>query len=947
MAEFKVRTKGNSSPNGKPRVYFTCHPDDFDSYFDKICEDIFKTHDPAIYYTEDMTEALDETNINIDLARMNLFLVPVTFRLMSESNRAMAVDIDYAKEQYIPILPFMMDDGIDAMYSQAKNFGERQYLNPGSTDTTEVGYLEKLKKYLDSVLISDEMAKRVRAAFDAYVFLSYRKKDRAYANELMRIIHRIPECRDIAIWYDEFLTPGESFAENIKKAMEKSELFTLVVTPNLLEDGNFVMCEEYPSARRSGMDILPTEMVKTDHEKLGAMYDGIPTPVSPDDQYFSDTLLGVLTRIAKSENDDDAEHNFLIGLAYLDGIDVETDVTRGIELITMAAEAGLPEAMEKLYFLYDAGHLVKLDYLVAQKWAERLTDCYRSSFGDDNEYSIMWIHNLAHTCVDLAEYDKAILLQEWALSLTRKNLGNESYETISCINALATSYYMLGQYKKSLELQDEALRLGKKVLGEDHVETISALVGLGQMHFDTGDTRVGIELMEQAVERSRRYYGDSHELTLIALNNLALAYCEIGKFAKALDISVTAYDKLVEIVGENHPSAITTLNNIALIEQKCGNIPKALETIKRVVEVRRNIFGDNHADTLRAISNMAILYVYSGEFKRGADLINGIMERYVSIFGSEHNDSITLIINLAVAYLNLGDISKALALFKKGYNSMCRALGENHPDTILAANNISSAYIRNGDIAKAKEILDKEYPKALELLGIEHPTTLMMITQVISVKLKLGDLQGALELGESNYPNFCRIFGEENPETLACLTNIAYAYSLMGRLDEARELQTKILSLNESLFGAYHPETLTAANNLGYTMISMRDFDGAIKIYESALESGISALGKKHPLTLLIMTNYAITLPHTNPEGAKDMLEEVLKLKDECGMLYHIDSIPVFDALLAIYNHFGEMKKYVIALRKQYDVCLATLGEGHPRTEKIKTLVDKLKYYYN
>ena len=234
MTSFSVRTKGGADPHGKPRVYFTCHPDDFNTYFDKICEDVFKTQDCAIYYTPDMSEPLDEANIDVDLGRMNLFLVPVTFRLMNQPCRAMSVDIAYAKDKSITILPFMMESGIDVVYSLPKNFGERQYLSPFSTDTTEVSYAEKLKKILEAILISDEMANRVRAAFDAYVFLSYRKKDRRYANELMRIIHNIPGCRDIAIWYDEFLTPGESFMTNIEKAMKQSELFALLVKPNLL-----------------------------------------------------------------------------------------------------------------------------------------------------------------------------------------------------------------------------------------------------------------------------------------------------------------------------------------------------------------------------------------------------------------------------------------------------------------------------------------------------------------------------------------------------------------------------------------------------------------------------------------------------------------------------------------------------------------------------------------
>ena len=197
MAEFKVKTKGNADPYGKPRVYFCCHPDDFDrvfyndkfSCFERICRDIFSSHDCSIRYTESMTDAIDFDNIDTDLGYMQLFVVPVTWNLLSKPNRAMTTDIAYAKEHNIPILPFMMESGIDEVYSLPENFGERQYLNPYSTDKTEVYYTEKLKNYLEGVLVSDENAKRIRDAFDAYIFLSYRKKDRRFANDVMKKIH--------------------------------------------------------------------------------------------------------------------------------------------------------------------------------------------------------------------------------------------------------------------------------------------------------------------------------------------------------------------------------------------------------------------------------------------------------------------------------------------------------------------------------------------------------------------------------------------------------------------------------------------------------------------------------------------------------------------------------------------------------------------------------------
>ena len=328
MVTMLCKTKGNVNPKGKPRVYFTCHPSDFEKYFDKVCEDIFKTHDCAIYYTEDMSAPIAEQDLATDLGSNNLFVIPVTFKLLTQPNRAMDTDFAYAKQAHIPVLPFLMEPGIDAFYSAPDKFGELQYLNPYSTDLTEISYEEKLKKYLESVLISDEMAARVRAAFDAYIFLSYRKKDRRYANELLRLIHRNPECRDIAIWYDEFLTPGESFRDSIEKILHDSKLFALLVTPNLLEepDGkpNFVMGQEYPAAKEAGVEILPAEMEPTDKNALGEKFADIPECVDVhDDTAFRQRFLETIQKVAKAANDTDPEHNFLIGLAYLEGIDVE------------------------------------------------------------------------------------------------------------------------------------------------------------------------------------------------------------------------------------------------------------------------------------------------------------------------------------------------------------------------------------------------------------------------------------------------------------------------------------------------------------------------------------------------------------------------------------------------------------------------------------------------
>ena len=388
MATLNYISKEKNSPHGKPRVYFTCHPNDFDRCFTKICNDIFKTHDCTVYYPDDLNLGINDPDYDIDLGSMNLFVVPVTNTLLSTPNRAMDEDFPFAKKMHIPILPILLENGLDELYSRPDRFGELQYLNPNSMDTTEIAYANKLKRYLESVLISDEMAARVRAAFDAYIFLSYRKKDRRYANELMHIIHSSPACRDIAIWFDEFLTPGESFKENIDKILSDSKLFALLVTPHLLEEPNgkpnFVMGMEYPAAHDTGMEIVPAEMVYTDNGLLREKFSGIPDCLDIRDEISRARLLETISRYAKKENNKDPRHNFLIGLAYLSGIDVEVNRERALELITGAAKADLPEAMVRLISMYTDGDGVSPDKNEMLNWSRRLSEHYFVQIFDEH-----------------------------------------------------------------------------------------------------------------------------------------------------------------------------------------------------------------------------------------------------------------------------------------------------------------------------------------------------------------------------------------------------------------------------------------------------------------------------------------------------------------------------------------------------------------------------------
>ena len=265
----------------------------------------------------------------------------------------------------------MMEPGLAREFNQATKI-LIQVVNRIVNDPTATPYEDVLQTYLKSVLIGDETAERIRDAFDAYVFLSYRKKDRAHAKRLMRLIHQNDDFRDIAIWYDEYLIPGEEYNEDIKLAFAK------------------VMRVEYPMARdrekeEDGFQIVPVEMYDHDNPKWRVdqshlrefRYQNIEKLQDEHrETEMNQAFLDALENMARKKNDGSAQHRFFIGLAYLCGIDVEIDPARALAMISDAATDANPcmEATEKLVDMYLMGDGVPVSISSAVSWQETLCE---------------------------------------------------------------------------------------------------------------------------------------------------------------------------------------------------------------------------------------------------------------------------------------------------------------------------------------------------------------------------------------------------------------------------------------------------------------------------------------------------------------------------------------------------------------------------------------------
>lgn len=565
-------TRGESSPQGKVRVYFCAHPDDYEKYLGDVSGDILAFADCAVWYDKNPRGEFG-TDLSENLSQMRLFVVPVTEKLLRTPNRAMDCEITFALENNIPVLPLMQEEGLIPAFTE--KFGELQFLDRNIEDKTAIAYEDKLASFLNSVIVGDELAEKIRRAFDAYIFLSYRKKDRKYAQELMRLIHKNEFCRDIAIWYDEFLVPGENFNGAISDALEKSGLFALTVTPNLVNEKNYVADIEYPEAVKRKKQIIPFSMVETDKKLLKKTFEAIPKSAKTEKQ-LSRALLRAVRTLAIRANDSDPEHNFFIGLAYLLGIDVERDTEKAEKLITSAAENNLTEAMEKLADMYKYGNGVRRNFRKSAEWRERIAEQARSEYEKSGSEKCGYIyfqrlHDLGTAYLDMREEDKARKIYERADRLNRELAEKAKFYSheISKHNT-AVSYINLGgsEYRKNNftgaeEKFREAEKIFRKLLTDAERESViygdedmlQARRGLARVIRFIGQTKTAqkkfndaeklcaeaLEISEKTAEKGSD--AETRRDLSASLISLGSAKMTLGKFAAAEEL----FDRAVKI----------------------------------------------------------------------------------------------------------------------------------------------------------------------------------------------------------------------------------------------------------------------------------------------------------------------------------------------------------------------------------------------------------------
>ena len=569
MKSLQFHTRANVKPHGKSGVYFTAHPDDAGEYLREIEQDILYSQDCVFWFDPETHRQIDDDFLlELSFMNMQLMVIPVTKKLLTQPNRVTEKELPFALKHHIPILPIMVEPGLDGLYKPV--FSDLQYLSKVVKDTTSIPYEQKLEKFLDSVLVGNETAKRIKAAFDALIFLSYRKKDRALAQELMDLIHRVPQLQAVGIWYDEFLVPGEGFNGGIRDAIDECHLFVLTVTPNLINEDNFIRENEYKWARVDyKKDIVPVQMEVTDWDTLCRCFEAIPHVV---DAHCQEALGLTLQKALKKKlitGERGPVHTYLMGLAYLHGINMETNQERGKDLIIAAANQGLLEAKEKLVQMYFRGYGVERDYGESIRWQAEVVEAYRQRYvldpSEKNWCQYAWeLSYLGDDLVQMHRWDEAVTTFETAQSVFGEQLQKQESlkyreRFVYIRRELALAYQQTGDTNTAIKTLHRALKAAQCVPEADASLLLrryhaQLLCDLGVLYQETGHCDKALPYCLDSLQLAKRILeeddgNNSRHLVALASYYLGGLYCDYGNWKEAEQFYATAIFHMGKIIN--------------------------------------------------------------------------------------------------------------------------------------------------------------------------------------------------------------------------------------------------------------------------------------------------------------------------------------------------------------------------------------------------------------
>ena len=151
--KYIIHEKDTKRVEGKEKVFISGNMQDI-QLIQQVVREVLEVRDCKVYMLPPFEQEINEEEHLVSLKEMNLIIVVLSKRFFEETSLAREVELPFAIENQISILPIMVEEGVEEIFNAT--FGERHILNRKKED-----YIEKLQLYFNNLFADNELAKLV------------------------------------------------------------------------------------------------------------------------------------------------------------------------------------------------------------------------------------------------------------------------------------------------------------------------------------------------------------------------------------------------------------------------------------------------------------------------------------------------------------------------------------------------------------------------------------------------------------------------------------------------------------------------------------------------------------------------------------------------------------------------------------------------------------------
>ncbi len=419
----KVYTRNNVSVIGKEKILLLASKRDEDKYFQEIVNDITSLENCAIIYVSQ-----EET---FDLSTIVACVLLVSKYLLEDKEEIFSIYQNLITRR-IPILPIAVESDLKSNFN--REFSNNLHcVQKDNIEISKEKYNKELKNWLSKIVISENLYPDIKRAFKYHIFLSYRKNDYEKAKKIINFLRKNEKLNEAAIWFDDYLVPGEDYSLELAEQIKNCDVFILVITPKIFEENynsktgelqlNYVARVEYPLALKYKKPIIGLMIDPVDENILYRYFEGIHSLVRYNQKTELKKALKISGITANRDFVDNPSLKYLRGIAFLNGVITEINVNKGIKLLDQAANSGQKDALSKLGQMYYSGMLVEQNSLQSSKYYQRLIlEVEKSDSIRDYPYCYTnYANTLLHNKGITRNYQEVQLIMEKGINKLRKN----------------------------------------------------------------------------------------------------------------------------------------------------------------------------------------------------------------------------------------------------------------------------------------------------------------------------------------------------------------------------------------------------------------------------------------------------------------------------------------------------------------------------------------------